>query len=88
MRVAYILKRYITVGVLATKLNEGINLFRKIFRVLQLLFEIIASVIIFPFTIFRHKRVENWLVEEGRRVMVRTGELLMWLGFELDVMQK
>jgi glycosyltransferase involved in cell wall biosynthesis len=88
MRVSYILKRYITVGVLATKLNEGINLFRKIFRVLQLIIEIIASVIIFLFTIFRHKRVENWLVEEGRRVMVRVGELLMWLGFELDVMQK
>jgi glycosyltransferase involved in cell wall biosynthesis len=87
MRVAYILKRYLTVGVLAAKLNEGINLYRKIFRVLQLLFEIIASVIIFPFTYFRHKHVENWLVEEGRRVVVRVGEIITWLGFEPSIGQ-
>jgi len=88
MRVSYILKRFLSVGVLAAKLNHNVNFVKKILRALQLFFEIIASLIIFPFTFFRHKYLENWVIEEGRRVVVRVGEFIAMIGIEPRILQK
>jgi glycosyltransferase involved in cell wall biosynthesis len=87
MRVPYILKRYLAVGILDAKLNRVVSIFRKSTRVLQLSFEIIAGLILFPFMIVRHKALQNWVVEEGRRVVVRVGELITTLGLEPSVWQ-
>jgi len=82
MRVGYILKRFLAVGILAAKMKRGENLFRKITRALILIIEITAGLILFPFMLVRHKALQNWAVEEGRRVVVRVGELITRLGFE------
>jgi glycosyltransferase involved in cell wall biosynthesis len=88
MRVSYVLKRFLAVGVITAKLNRPVSFFKKIFRTLQLVFEIIASLFIFPFTIFRHRYLENWIIEEGRRVVVRVGELITMIGIEPHIRQK
>ena len=88
MRVTYMLKRFLAIGVITAKLNPNKKLIGKFIRIVQLLFEILASLFIFPFTIFRHKHIENWIVEEGRRVMVRLGEMLTMIGADLQIRQK
>ncbi|MGD8458253.1 MAG: glycosyltransferase family 2 protein [Anaerolineales bacterium] len=87
MQLGYVLKRYMAVGIVAAKLNRSKGLFKEIIRALQLMFEIPAALSLFLFTRVRHKAVENWAVEEGRRVVVRMGELITMLGFEPGVEQ-
>jgi glycosyltransferase involved in cell wall biosynthesis len=87
MRVGYVLKRYLAVGILVAKLKRGENFLRKITRALRLIFEITAGLILFPFMVIRHKALQNWVIEEGRRVVVRVGELITMLGFEPRVGQ-
>jgi glycosyltransferase involved in cell wall biosynthesis len=88
MRVSYMLKRFLAVGVSQAKLNKRVSVFKKLIRALQLGFEMMASLLIFPFTFYRHKHIENWIVEEGRRLMVRVGEFITMMGIEPRIRQK